>query len=100
MKPRIISGPRILLASLALSLAACSDCKNEEEAPPVVPESAQEGSGFDPFGNAQAAVEVEAVPERPGCVRLCRVLMSRGAKLESPELTSTVPPLPLFADPP
>ncbi len=68
MKPRIISGPRILLASLALSLAACSDCKNEEEAPPVVPESAQEGSGFDPFGNAQAAVEVEAVPERPAIV--------------------------------
>ena len=30
----------------------------------------------------------QAVPERPGCVRLCRVLMSRGAKLESPELTS------------
>ena len=30
----------------------------------------------------------QAVPERPGCVRLCRALMSRGAKLESPELTS------------
>jgi hypothetical protein len=28
------------------------------------------------------------VPERAACVRLCTVLMARGAKLESPELTS------------
>lgn len=30
----------------------------------------------------------QAVPELPGCARLCRVLLGRGARLESPELTS------------
>lgn len=30
----------------------------------------------------------QAVPERSGCVRLCQVLLARGAKLDSPELTS------------
>lgn len=30
----------------------------------------------------------QAVPELPGCAQLCRVLLARGARLESPELTS------------
>lgn len=54
-----------LLLAPALLMAGCSDCSGDEEAPPTVPETAHEGSGFDPFGTAQQEAEGSAEPERP-----------------------------------
>ena len=58
---------RIPLCALpfALLASACSDCSSEEPAAPVVPASAEEGSGFDPFGTQTQEAEGSAEPERP-----------------------------------
>ena len=58
---------RITLLSIPIALlaAACGDCSSDEGAPPVIPETAHGGAGFDPFGTQQQAAEGSAEPERP-----------------------------------